>query len=68
MQGFWPQPESEVVDNSMASLPAPSLEPDRTDELKDELLELLVTDQLSALNSRFQFMNDWVSAAERLIQ
>jgi cytochrome c-type biogenesis protein len=29
---------------------------------------LLVTDQLSALNSHFRFMNDWVSAAERLIQ
>ena len=29
---------------------------------------LLVTDRLSALNSRFQFMTEWVSAAERLIQ
>jgi cytochrome c-type biogenesis protein len=29
---------------------------------------LLVTDQLSALNSRFRFMTDWVSAAERMIQ
>jgi cytochrome c-type biogenesis protein len=29
---------------------------------------LLVTDQLTALNSQFQFMNDWVSAAERMIQ
>ena len=29
---------------------------------------LLVTDQLTALNSQFQFMNEWVSAAERMIQ
>ncbi len=29
---------------------------------------LLVTDRLSALNSRFQFMTEWVSAAERMIQ
>jgi hypothetical protein len=29
---------------------------------------LLVTDQLTALNSQFQFMNEWVSTAERLIQ
>jgi len=29
---------------------------------------LLVTDQLTAFNSRFQFMNEWVSAAERMIQ
>jgi cytochrome c-type biogenesis protein len=29
---------------------------------------LLVTDQLSALNSHFKFMNEWVAAAERLIQ
>ncbi len=29
---------------------------------------LLVTNQLSALNSRFQFMAEWVSAAERMIQ
>ncbi|HEX9814209.1 MAG TPA: hypothetical protein VGB31_04580, partial [Myxococcota bacterium] len=29
---------------------------------------LLVTDRLTALNSSFQFMNEWVAAAERLIQ
>jgi len=29
---------------------------------------LLVTDQFSALNSRFSFMNEWVAAAERFIQ
>jgi len=29
---------------------------------------LLVTDQLTVLNSSFEFMNEWVSAAERLIQ
>ncbi|HXV37514.1 MAG TPA: cytochrome c biogenesis protein CcdA [Myxococcota bacterium] len=29
---------------------------------------LLVTDQLSALNGRFRFMTEWVSAAERMIQ
>jgi cytochrome c-type biogenesis protein len=29
---------------------------------------LLVTDQLSALNGRFRFMNEWVSAAEKMIQ
>jgi len=29
---------------------------------------LLVTDRLSALNRQFEFMNEWVSAAERLIQ
>ncbi len=29
---------------------------------------LLVTDRLSALNSRFQFMTEWVSAAERMLQ
>ena len=29
---------------------------------------LLVTDQLTALNSRFRFMTEWVSAAERMIQ
>jgi cytochrome c-type biogenesis protein len=29
---------------------------------------LLVTDQLTTLNSHFRFMNEWVSAAERLIQ
>ncbi len=29
---------------------------------------LLVTDQLTAFNSQFQFMNEWVSAAERMIQ
>jgi cytochrome c-type biogenesis protein len=29
---------------------------------------LLVTNQLSALNSHFRFMNEWVSAAERFIQ
>jgi cytochrome c-type biogenesis protein len=29
---------------------------------------LLVTDQLTVLNSQFQFMNEWVSAAERMIQ
>ena len=29
---------------------------------------LLVTDQLSWLNSRFRFMNDWISAAERALQ
>jgi cytochrome c-type biogenesis protein len=29
---------------------------------------LLVTDQLTALNGRFRFMNDWVAAAEQLLQ
>ena len=29
---------------------------------------LLVTDQFTALNSRFRFMTDWVAAAERAIQ
>jgi cytochrome c-type biogenesis protein len=29
---------------------------------------LLVTDRLTVLNSQFRFMNEWVSAAERLIQ
>ena len=29
---------------------------------------LLVTDQLTAFNRHFKFMNEWVSAAERLIQ
>ena len=29
---------------------------------------LLVTDQLSRLNSRFRFMTDWLSAAERALQ
>jgi len=29
---------------------------------------LLVTNQLSALNSRFQFMNEWVNAAEKALQ
>jgi hypothetical protein len=29
---------------------------------------LLVTDQLTAFNSRFEFMNRWVSAAEQMIQ
>ncbi len=29
---------------------------------------LLVTDRLSAFNRQFEFMNEWVSAAERLIQ
>ncbi len=29
---------------------------------------LLVTDQLTALNGRFRFMNEWVSAAEQMIQ
>jgi len=29
---------------------------------------LLVTDQLAALNGRFRFMNEWVAAAEQLIQ
>jgi cytochrome c-type biogenesis protein len=29
---------------------------------------LLMTDQLSRLNSRFQFMNEWISAAERALQ
>ncbi len=29
---------------------------------------LLVTDQLSALNGRFRFMNEWVAAAEQMLQ
>ena len=29
---------------------------------------LLVTDQLAALNGRFRFMNEWVAAAEQMIQ
>ena len=29
---------------------------------------LLVTDQFSALNSRFQFMGEWISAAENALQ
>ncbi len=29
---------------------------------------LLVTDQLTALNGRFRFMNDWVAAAEQMLQ
>jgi hypothetical protein len=29
---------------------------------------LLVTDQLTALNGRFRFMNEWVAAAEQMLQ
>ena len=29
---------------------------------------LLVTDQLTPLNSRFAFMNEWISTAERALQ
>jgi hypothetical protein len=29
---------------------------------------LLVTDRLSALNRRFSFMADWLTAAERALQ
>ena len=29
---------------------------------------LLVTDQFTKLNSQFSFMNDWVAAAERMLQ
>jgi cytochrome c-type biogenesis protein len=29
---------------------------------------LLVTDQLSSLNSRFRFMSDWITAAEQALQ
>jgi cytochrome c-type biogenesis protein len=29
---------------------------------------LLVTDQLTALNGQFRFMNEWVAAAEQMLQ
>ena len=29
---------------------------------------LLVTNQLTRLNSQFSFMNDWISAAEKVLQ
>ena len=29
---------------------------------------LLLTNQFSMLNTRFQFMSDWLSAAERALQ